>query len=127
MHVGRGAIDVVNFIVFFMRICLVIVYSWHLGLFVINMNSYLVFLGTSPRLAVVTLLNAKPDAFACLCAIVCSSWTVINMGTSGRHVVHPLGREDLEYVAAANVMTCRFLKLQWSVNRFFCDKVFQTL
>ncbi len=59
------------------------------------------------RLAVATVLNAKHDAFTCLMAIVCSSWTTINMGTSGRHISHPTGREELEYIAKANKMASR--------------------
>lgn len=58
-------------------------------------------------MALATILNAKHGAFSALCAIVCSSWTTINMGTSGRHVTTPLGWEHLPYVAAANRMASR--------------------
>lgn len=68
------------------------------------------------RLAVATILNAKHDQFTCLMAIVCSSWTTINMGTSGRHVAHPAGREELEYVANANKMAAR----SFSIIRIIC-------
>lgn len=62
---------------------------------------------SGPRLAITTVLNAKHGQFTALLAIVCSSWTVLNMATSGRHVVHPLGREDLAYVKEANIMASR--------------------
>lgn len=67
------------------------------------------FVENNPRLAVATILNCKHGQFTCLMAIVCSSWTVVNMGTSLRHVTHPLGREDLDYIAGANKMASRSL------------------
>ena len=54
-----------------------------------------------------TILNAKPGSLTALAGIVCSSWTVINMATSGRTTCTPLGREDREYVALANLMAAR--------------------
>lgn len=54
-----------------------------------------------------TILNAKSGAFTSLMAIVCSSWTTINMYTSGRTVTTPLGWDHREYVQQANVMACR--------------------
>lgn len=70
----------------------------------------------SCRLAVTTLLNVKPGQATILMAIVCSSWTVVNMGTSGRHVTHPLGigkqgGEAPNYVAEANIMASRHLAI----------------
>lgn len=60
------------------------------------------------RLALATILNAKHGQFTLLAGIVCSSWTTINMATSGRTTCTPLGREDdLEYVALANRMAAR--------------------
>lgn len=67
------------------------------------------------RLALCTILNAKPGAFVVLLGVVCSSWTVVNAGTSRRSVCHPLGSEDRDYVKAANIM----------ISRFFCCKEFQ--
>ena len=60
-----------------------------------------------PRLALTTILNAKHGAFSMLAGIVCSSWTTINMATSGRTTCTPLGRENLAYVKAANTMASR--------------------
>ena len=60
------------------------------------------------RLALATILNCKHGQFTCLCAIVCSSFTTINMATSGRTTCTPLGREDLPYVQMANRMAARF-------------------
>ena len=59
------------------------------------------------RLALTSILNAKHANAMVLMAVVCGSWTVINQGTSGRHVTHPMGREGLEYIKEANVMVCR--------------------
>lgn len=63
------------------------------------------------RLALASILNAKHGAAAILIAIVCSSWTIVNMGTSGRHISHPLGADEGRpaYVDAANMMTSRCL------------------
>ena len=61
----------------------------------------------NPRLAVTTILNVKHGAFTALMGIVCSSWTVVNMHTSGRHVTTPLGWEHLRYVDDANCMASR--------------------
>lgn len=63
------------------------------------------------RLALATILNAKHGQAAILLAIVCSSWTVVNMGTSGRHICHPHGASDgrPEYVDQANIMASRRL------------------
>lgn len=59
------------------------------------------------RLALTTILNAKHGSFSLLAGIVCSSWTTINMATSGRTTCTPLGREDRGYVRAANQMASR--------------------
>ena len=65
-------------------------------------------IGIELRLALSSILNAKHGQFTVLCAIVCSSWTVINMATSGRSVCSPLGRDDRAYVQVANKMACRW-------------------
>ena len=64
------------------------------------------------RLALCTVLNCTPGAFVVLLGVVCSSWTVVNAGTSKRAICHPLGSQDRDYVKAANVM----------ISRFFCCK-----
>ena len=70
------------------------------------------------RLAVATILNSKHGQFTVLCAIVCSSWTTINMATSGRSCCTPLGREDRGYVQLANCMAARCFGEQISVFSF---------
>ena len=62
----------------------------------------------SYRLCLVAILNAKPGEFTSLMGFLCSSWTTVNMGTSGRSVADPLGR-DHRYVEEANCMASRFL------------------
>ena len=59
------------------------------------------------RLAVATLLNSKVGQAALLCGICCGSFVTINMATSGRHIAHPLGRDDRGYVNMANCMASR--------------------
>ena len=71
------------------------------------------------RLCLAAVLNAKPGAFSSLMAIVCGSWTTINMGTSGRHVVHPLGN-DRNYVELANCMASRYLSFDMTVDIVGC-------
>ena len=61
------------------------------------------------RLALATILNAKWGQFTVLCGIVCSSWTTINMATSGRTPCSPLGREEFDYISKANMMASRSL------------------
>jgi len=56
---------------------------------------------------VATLLNSKVGQAALLCGICCGSFVTINMATSGRHVAHPLGRDDRGYVNMANCMASR--------------------
>ena len=62
----------------------------------------------SYRLCLVAILNAKPGEFTSLMGFLCSSWTAVNMGTSGRSVADPLGRGH-RYVEEANCMASRFL------------------
>lgn len=75
------------------------------------------------RLALCTILNAKPGAFAVLLGVVCSSWTVVNQGTSRRQICHPLGREDLQYVHRANVMISR----HFSCKHVWCSSKWHTM
>ena len=62
----------------------------------------------SYRLCLVAILNAKPGEFTSLMGFLCSSWTTVNMGTSGRSVADPLGR-DHSFVEEASCMASRFL------------------
>ena len=48
-------------------------------------------------------------------APVCSSWVPINMGTSCRSVLNPLGNRSLSYVKQANIMVSRTVLLVWSL------------
>ena len=57
-----------------------------------------------------------------LLAPVCSTWTHMNSGTSGRCISNPLGRVDYASVAAANKMVSRVAILIWvacSLGVFF--------
>ncbi|CAK9079630.1 unnamed protein product [Durusdinium trenchii] len=76
-------------------------------------------------LALATILNGKHGQFTVLCAIVCSSWTTINMGTSGRSVCTPLGCPERVYVQKANEMASRCFgkhaKFNFHVVQLFSD------
>ena len=61
-------------------------------------------------LAVLLALKVEP-AGAALAAPVCSSWIVLNVGTSGRAPHRPLGNAWLPYVAEANMMITRLVLL----------------
>lgn len=67
-------------------------------------------------LALATILNCKPGAFVTLLGVVCSSWTAVNQGTSRRHITHPLGSQNYDYVHAANVMVSRVVLLIWLIE-----------
>ena len=70
-------------------------------------NTILFELVVGLRLAMATILNARPGSFVCLIALICSSFTVVNRYTSQRHITHPLGDESKQYVRDANVMASR--------------------
>lgn len=50
------------------------------------------------RLAIWVLLNGDPAGFFALFAVVCTSFSAINVGTSLRGPLTPFGRLDLKYV-----------------------------
>jgi len=52
------------------------------------------------RLAVWTLMNVEYGNFLCWIALVCSSFSAVNVATSGRTPATPWGRTFLPYVAA---------------------------
>ena len=53
-----------------------------------------------PRLAVWALLNCSPAGFLLWLACVCSSFSAMNVATSGRSPVTPWGRVEYVYVQA---------------------------
>jgi hypothetical protein len=55
----------------------------------------------------VSILNCDFENFAVLIALVCSSWTPMNMGTSKRSILTPLGDEAVPSVKQGNVMAAR--------------------
>ena len=50
------------------------------------------------RLAIWTLLQADPDNFFCLIAVVCTSFAAINQGTARRTPTTPWGDVSLAHV-----------------------------
>lgn len=68
-----------------------------------------------PRLCVWTLLNCDPTGFAAMLAVVCTSFSSINVGTSKRSPVTPLGDVGLAYVRVGNMLMARSLLLVYLV------------
>lgn len=71
------------------------------------------------------LFDAKAGATVHF-ATVCSSWVIINRGTSRRSVANPLGRQELPYIQRANIMAsrsallallCMCLGLDWIIEQ----------
>ena len=60
-----------------------------------------------PRLAVHLLLSGRWEDVYCFLAVVCLSWTPLNRGSTGRHIMTPLGCEDFLHVRKANKLTSR--------------------
>ena len=60
-----------------------------------------------PRLALATMMNAKPGDATVLLAMVCSSFSAANRGTSQRSIVCPLGDITKRSVQIGNMMLCR--------------------
>ena len=61
------------------------------------------------RICIWLVLQCSEDNFFCLLALVCSSWTPVNAGTSKRSLVLPSGNELLAYVCDGNSMCERSL------------------
>ena len=70
------------------------------------------------RLAIWVLLNADPQGFFALFAVVCTSFAAINVGTSLRSPVTQFGRLDLKYVKEL-----KFFSLNSMVGKI--DLIFQ--
>ena len=71
--------------IFFLRVML-----WIYGL-MSQFMSHASRLDQHLRLALCTILNAEPGEFVVLLGVVCSSWVVVNAGTSRHSICHPLG------------------------------------
>lgn len=63
--------------------------------------------GPHPRVAVALLLQGQYGQAMTLLAIVCSSWSVVNLATSQRDVLVPRGNQSLLHVRRGNLMTAR--------------------
>jgi hypothetical protein len=74
---------------------------------VMNLNSSEGF-----ALALCMVLRCHPGALIWL-APVCSSWVFLNLGTSLRNTLAPLGHENREENAEANMMASRCVLLMW--------------
>lgn len=59
------------------------------------------------RLCIMTILRGKPNDLLVVMGILCSTWTIVNAGTSGRDVLCPMGRVEYESVSSANLMVAR--------------------
>ena len=59
------------------------------------------------RLAILSVLESAGDELICLMGIKCSSWVGVNVGTSQRSVLNPMGWVEAPSVASANKMVSR--------------------
>ena len=78
------------------------------------------------RLALTSILKAKHGQAMILLAMVCTSWTVVNQGTSGRSFADPCGRVHLEYIRTANRMACRWFVVSFKLDAFSVYKAPRT-
>ena len=56
-----------------------------------------------------TILRGKYKDLVCIFGILCSTWTVVNSGTSKRDLLTPMGQTTYESVCAGNLMVARCL------------------
>lgn len=68
-----------------------------------------------PRLCIWTLLNCDPTGFGAMLAVVCTSFSSINVGTSKRSPSTPYGDEGLAYIRLGNMLMARSLLLVYLV------------
>ena len=78
-----------------------------------------------PRLCIALALCGVPSLLVSVLAVVCSSWTAVNLATSGRSVLLPGGRTYYKSVVSANKMVARtvlvwvgrsFQEIFWNMN-----------
>lgn len=61
------------------------------------------------RLCIMTILKGKYQDLICILGILCSTWTVVNSGTSQRDFLTPLGQTAYPSVVTGNIMVSRRL------------------
>ena len=81
-------------------------------------NSFGVGFQKQPRLALVSILNARFYDFVAVVAMVCSSFVAINRGTNQRYPYAPLGAEEYPSVARGNLLASRYLVKNESVYAY---------
>ena len=64
------------------------------------------------RLAMTAILNAREDSYVAVFAVVCTSFTAVNVGTHKRSPLNPEGDVSLGYVRTGNLLLARKLGLQ---------------
>ena len=72
-----------------------------------NLKKLLVTSFREPRLCIITILHGTPGDLLCILGVLCSTWTVVNSGTSGRDFLVPMGRTEYESVRCGNLMVAR--------------------
>ena len=53
------------------------------------------------------MLSSEWNCICTFLALVCSSWTPVNRGSTGRSIMTPLGCEDYPHVRKSNKLTSR--------------------
>lgn len=62
-------------------------------------------------LCIITILRGRFNDLICMMGILCSTWTVVNAGTSCRDLLTPMGQQDYPSVASGNRMVSRAVLL----------------
>lgn len=73
-----------------------------------NQTSTQIILGIlGLRLAIISVLVSADNKLLCLMGIKCSSWVSVNVGTSMRCILNPMGDTSAPSVLSANMMVAR--------------------
>ena len=76
------------------------------------------------RTCIWLLLQCRESDFFCLIACACSSWSPVNIATSGRSIAYAAGNTGLCYVAEANTMCARSFGSKVSKENFLTNQDF---
>ncbi|CAL1128724.1 unnamed protein product [Cladocopium goreaui] len=79
-------------------------------------NSFDMTTAAGLALCIWVLLNANPSGFLALFAVVCTSFSAINVGTSKRTPATPWGNCALPHVQVGNCLLSRVVLLQYLVT-----------
>ena len=73
------------------------------------------WIGLFPRLALAMVLQGKYSELIVIIAVVCSTWSIVNLNTSQRDLLTPYGNAEVRAVAEGNRMVSRRCVGGWCV------------